>query len=102
MVPKVQIDGRTMNINWALIIQTGVILLGGAFGWARLEANQADLARELKSHMEENGKQFERYVLKDVQTTRNGFIDMRLSELSGNQAKMNEKLDAILFELKKK
>ena len=102
MVPKVQIDGRTMNINWALIIQTGVILLGGAFGWARLEANQAELSRQLRAHMDDNGRQFERYVLKDVQTTRNGFIDMRLSELSGNQAKMNEKLDAILFELKKK
>lgn len=75
------------------IITIITFLVGGLIGYVRLSDKVDLIAAQLYEHKVQQTKTEDSYVRRDVQETRNRFIDQQLSE-------MNSKLDTLLKEIK--
>ncbi len=87
--------GRYFNwqITFGNILTILVFVVGGIAGYARLEEQVSNMARDLEEHKVNQQIEMKELVRRDVQETRNSFIDQQLKNIT-------EKLDKILTEIR--
>lgn len=77
------------QITFGNLLTIAVFIIGGLIGYVRLEERVNLMAKDLTEHKSAQTAQMNEFVRRDVQETRNSFIDRQL-------ATMQEKLDKIL------
>jgi len=77
------------RISFGNIITIIVLLISLAIGYTRLEDKVSDIAADLSEHKYEQADDMRQFVRKDVQDTRNIFIDKQLNDIQN-------KLDQII------
>lgn len=87
------VDQIKKNFSWQItfgnILTIIIFVIGGLLGYARLEERVNQMARDLADHKQQQINQMNELVRRDVQETRNSFIDRQLED-------MQIKLDKIL------
>lgn len=81
------------TITFGNLLTILVFIAGGIIGYVRLEQRVNAMAIELAEHKTEQTALMHEYVRRDVQDTRNSFIDKQLAE-------MKDLLQKILTEVK--
>jgi len=85
--PKKQIFDWSITFGNVLTIL--IFIVGGIVGYIRLQERVDMMSRELMDHKRYQQSEMREFVRKDVQDTRNSFIDRQLQS-------MQEKLDKII------
>ena len=82
------------TVTFGNILTIGVFIIGGVLGYARLEEQVTAMRLELTEHKTLQTEQLKEFQRRDVQDTRNRFIDESLVQIK-------EQLAAVLKEIKR-